>query len=73
MLLYCRRDGRSERMEQESRKKMKNITMRMVFNQLVKELGYGQGKSMFEWYCQTYGVDIADDCPSTISHEVFGI
>lgn len=54
-------------------KEMKKITMREVFNQLVKELGYGQGKSMFEWYCQTYGVRIADDCPSTVLYEVFGI
>lgn len=52
---------------------MKKITMRMIFNRLVKELGYEQGKSVFERYCQTYGVNIADDCPAAISHEVFGI
>ena len=47
--------------------------MRKVFNALVRELGYIEGKSIFEWYCQTYNVTIEDEAPVTVKHEVFGI
>lgn len=46
-------------------------TMRDVFKRLLKELGYEEGKYVFEWYCQTYNVTIADKCPPTIEREVF--
>lgn len=46
--------------------------MRRVFNALVKELGYEEGKSTFEWYCQAYKLTITDEAPATILHEVFG-
>ena len=47
------------------------ITMRSVFNSLIKELGYEKGKQMFEWYCKTYNVAIEDEAPSTIIREVY--
>ena len=46
--------------------------MREVFNALIKELGYDEGKLIFEWYCETYGVTIEDDAPATVIKEVFG-
>lgn len=48
-------------------------TMRSVFHQLVRELGDDAGREMFEWYCRTYGVTIADDAPATVLYEVFGV
>ena len=47
--------------------------MRTIFNALIKELGEAEGKSVFEWYCKTYGVTITDDAPASIRHEVLGI
>jgi len=46
--------------------------MRKVFNALVDELGYEEGSSIFEWYCNVYELDIEDEAPATILHEVFG-
>lgn len=46
--------------------------MRRVFDALIKELGYEEGSSVFEWYCNVYGVDIEDDAPASVAHEVFG-
>jgi len=46
--------------------------MRTIFNALVWQLGYEQGKSVFEWYCKTYGVTIEDEAPATVRHEVLG-
>lgn len=46
--------------------------MRKVFAALVHELGPIEGKSVFEWYCRTYGVTIEDAAPASISREVFG-
>ena len=46
--------------------------MRAIFNALIKELGEAEGRSIFEWYCQTYKVTIADEAPASIKHEVFG-
>ena len=47
--------------------------MRTIFNALVAELGYTDGKDIFEWYCKTYKVTIEDDAPASIKHEVLGI
>lgn len=49
------------------------ITMRHIFNALVKELGYKEGRDVFEWYCQIYKVDIADEAPASIKREVLGL
>lgn len=46
--------------------------MRAVFNALVRELGPEEGRSIFEWYCATYNVTIADEAPASVLHEVFG-
>lgn len=46
--------------------------MRTIFNALVRELGYEEGKSTFEWYCKTYNLTIADEAPDHIKHEVLG-
>lgn len=46
--------------------------MRKIFNALVRELGYEEGKSTFEWYCATYRLTIEDDAPEWIEHEVLG-
>lgn len=46
--------------------------MRTIFNALVKERGYEEGKSIFEWYCESYGVTISDQAPARIKHEVLG-
>lgn len=51
----------------------KVISMRSIFNALVDELGYNEGSSIFEWYCNVYEVDIEDNAPATIAHEVLGI
>lgn len=47
--------------------------MRDVFTQLTKECGYSEGKSIFEWYCSAYNVDIASNAPSRVKAEVFDI
>ncbi len=47
--------------------------MRKVFNVLVRELGQTEGRAIFEWYCQTYNVTIADEAPASVAREVFGI
>jgi len=52
---------------------MKEVTMRMVLAALVKELGVAEGKSVFEWYCRAYSVDVTSVAPATIAYEVFGI
>lgn len=46
--------------------------MRTIFNALVKELGYEEGKSIFEWYCNTYNVTITDNAPASVRYEVLG-
>ena len=52
---------------------MKTITMREIFNALVRELGFDKGRDVFEWYCETYQVNIGSDVPPRIRHEVLGI
>ena len=52
---------------------MKTITMRTILNALVKELGINEGKSIFEWYCKTYRVNITDNAPASVAHEVLGL
>ena len=47
--------------------------MRTIFNALIRECGYEEGKSVFEWYCKNYGVTITDDAPARVKHEVLGI
>ena len=47
--------------------------MRKIFNVLVKQLGYDEGKSIFEWYCKNYNLDIKDEAPASIKREVLGI
>ena len=47
--------------------------MRIIFNALVKELGFAEGSSIFEWYCQTYNVTIADEAPASVAREVLGL
>ena len=47
--------------------------MRTIFNALIKELGPQEGAAIFEWYCRTYGVTIADEAPASVKHEVLGI
>lgn len=49
----------------------KKVTMRNVFNSLIKELGYDEGKEVFEWYCKNYNVSIEDEAPATIVREVY--
>ena len=49
------------------------VTMRTIFAALIKELGYAEGTDIFEWYCRTYNVTIADDAPASVRHEVLGI
>lgn len=46
--------------------------MRKIYNALVKELGYEEGKSIFEWYCKTYDVTIVDEAPASVRREVLG-
>lgn len=46
--------------------------MRKIYNALVKELGYEEGKSIFEWYCKTYDVAIVDEAPASVRREVLG-
>jgi len=51
----------------------KKVSMRAVFAALVREMGAHEGAQIFEWYCTTYGVTIADEAPATVAREVFGI
>lgn len=46
--------------------------MRRIFNALVRELGFDEGKSIFEWYCETYHVTIEDEAPDSVRGEVLG-
>lgn len=46
--------------------------MKTIFIALVAELGYKEGKSIFEWYCKTYNVTINDEAPATVRREVLG-
>lgn len=46
--------------------------MRAILNFLVRELGEAEGRAVFEWYCQTYGVTITDEAPATVRREVLG-
>lgn len=52
---------------------MKKVSMRTIFAALVRECGFEEGKSIFEWYCQTYRVNAGDIAPAMIAHEVLGI
>lgn len=47
--------------------------MRTIFNALCKELGEAEGRRIFEWYCATYKVTIADAAPASVKREVLGI
>ena len=47
-------------------------TMRGVADQLARELGASEGANVFAWYCEYYGLTIADACPANIRYEVFG-
>ena len=49
------------------------FTMRAIFHALIKEAGEAEGKRLFEWYCSTYRVTIADVAPDTIVYEVLGL
>lgn len=46
--------------------------MRKIFKALVAELGENEGRSIFEWYCQTYNVTITDEAPASVRYEVLG-
>lgn len=46
--------------------------MRKVLNALVRELGQTEGRAIFEWYCKTYNVTVADEAPASVVCEVFG-
>lgn len=50
------------------------VTMQDVLRQLEIEFRDNpkEAFSIFEWYCQTYRVDIGDVAPTTIRYEVFG-
>lgn len=60
-------------MKPKTTRTMKTITMRTILNALVKELGINEGKSIFEWYCKTYRVNITDNAPASVAHEVLGL
>ena len=49
------------------------IGMRAILHALVGEHGEKRGKEIFEWYCATYHVGIADEAPASVSREVLGI
>ena len=51
----------------------REISMRSVFAQLIRELGESEGRDVFEWYCRSYHVTIADEAPDAIKREVFGL
>lgn len=51
----------------------KRYTMREVFAALHKEFyNEADARNIFEWYCRTYNVTIADAAPASVAHEVFG-
>lgn len=52
---------------------MKTVSMRTIFAALTNELGATEGKSIFEWYCKTYNVTIADNAPERVAAEVLGL
>lgn len=49
------------------------VSMRTIFAALTKELGQSDGTSVFEWYCKTYNLTIADEANETIKREVLGL
>lgn len=49
------------------------VSMRFVLNFLTRELGESDGKAVFEWYCSTYSLSIADNANATIKREVLGL
>lgn len=49
------------------------ISMRAIFHALTAENGEQRGREIFEWYCATYHVGIADEAPASVSYEVLGI
>lgn len=49
------------------------VSMRFVLNILVRELGESEGRNVFEWYCSTYNLSIADYANATIKREVLGL
>ena len=51
----------------------RDVSMRHVFAQLVRELGQIEGADVFEWYCSSYNVTIADEAPQAVKYEVFGL
>lgn len=53
--------------------KANEITMRHILKALVREMGETEGKDIFEWYCRTYDVTVADAAPATVRWEVLGI
>ena len=53
--------------------KPRTVSMRTIFAALTREMGQKEGSSIFEWYCQTYDVTIADTAPATVAWEVLGI
>ncbi len=53
--------------------KKDSITMRDIYNALVKELGFNDGYETFNWYCYVYKVTIDNKAPNDIIWEVFGI
>ena len=53
--------------------KANEITMRHILKALTREMGETEGKDIFEWYCRTYDVTVADAAPATVRWEVLGI
>lgn len=53
--------------------KANEITMRHILKALTREMGETEGKDIFEWYCRTYDVTVADAAPATVRREVLGI
>lgn len=49
------------------------VTMRLVLKALTDELGPEEGRSVFEWYCNVYHVNIDCCAPATVRREVFGM
>ena len=58
----------------EDKTMKKRYTMREVFAALHKEFyNEADARNIFEWYCRTYKVTIADAAPASVAHEVFGV
>lgn len=53
--------------------KANEITMRHILKALTREMGETEGKDIFEWYCRSYNVSVADAAPATVRWEVLGI